>query len=172
MLDPNIGTIKAYYKTWDYTADGALMASFVEVESQQCTMAELGLDPEDAPEAVAEEFEPTQEDIDEVQAALDELTAGTDTEFELPPLPTDGGRRLAMWDEEPFRFYQAVDVSSRKSLSEYQLSLQCIKQDAETKANEQVSLMGNSEHLQGKQLVFLFEACSGSVDCIAPSNTK
>ena len=45
----------------------------------------------------------------------------------------------------------------------YNLQLQCIKvpADGESKSSEPISLQGNSNHLKGKQLVILFEACKG-----------
>lgn len=38
--------------------------------------------------------------------------------------------------------------------------------------NESISLAGNSQFYRGKQLVILFEKCSGSADCLEPSYVK
>ena len=48
----------------------------------------------------------------------------------------------------------------------YNLQLQCIKvpADGENKSSEPISLQGNSNHLKGKQLVILFEACKGQTE--------
>ena len=40
-LDEKIGSIKAYYRTWDYETDN--VATFTEAASKPCTDAELGL---------------------------------------------------------------------------------------------------------------------------------
>ena len=58
------------------------------------------------------------------------------------------------------RFWNPIDPSSRKSLDAYNLQLKCIKVPADG-SSEPISLQGNSNHLKGKQLVILFEACKG-----------
>lgn len=43
-LDENIGTIKAYYKEWDYTKDDGFAEPYLkELKDEQCELAELGL---------------------------------------------------------------------------------------------------------------------------------
>ena len=116
-LNPKIGTIKAYFKSWDYTKDETeASAVFEELKDKKCSIEELGLAAKgsagDKPATKPEVTEP--EVTDPVVPPIPEKTTPEDT------TPPAGTRRLAMWDAEPYRFWQSIDESSRSSLSKYQ----------------------------------------------------
>lgn len=120
-LNPKIGTIKAYFKSWDYTQDETeASAVFEELKDKKCSIEELGLaangsagdEPATKPEVTKPEVTDPVDD-----GGVPPITEETTREDTTPPV---GTRRLAMWDVEPYRFWQSIDESSRSSLAKYQ----------------------------------------------------
>ena len=67
----------------------------------------------------------------------------------------DGGSRRLLQDAKKDIFFQPRDTSSRTSLKTYQKNLICL--------DDPISLLANSQHMKGQQLVFAFVA-SASCD--------
>ena len=134
-LPKNAGTIKAYYRFWDWASD-PIIDHHIEIKTKECTLKELGLDP------------PEIEDSAEGDEG-DEGGEGGET------------RRLADEDESEEteeakdslqQFFQPIDSQSRLSLETYQQRLLCIDENS-------IILEGNTETIKGQSLVIMIEPC-------------
>ena len=99
-IPANVGTITAYYRTWDYSVGPDV--TYKEIPSHPCTISELGLLPR--PSA-------------ELSSALTEAL-GDLGDLGLPATSMRNG------------FYEPRDASTRKSLETYQNRLRCFDDPA------------------------------------------
>ena len=165
MIPEEEGTIKAYYKKWNYETSN--MVTYEPIPTQPCSLEELGLGtvsapattqaatPDVAPDATPDADGTSVTDPDAAQDTNPDADGASDADPDAAQdanPDADGARRLQT--SEVKNFFEPRDASSRWSLETYQNRLNCLDV-------AYTSIAANSQQYKGQQLVFLVEACTG-----------